>query len=89
MQENCTPKVLNWDSCGNPKGNIINIERNRKRFKSLIKEKPEIIRIALHPRDPCVALDDQKKMIAQIKNCGYRFLTYSELVPELLMRSIV
>lgn len=80
------PKVLNWDSCGDQQRNIVNIDRNRSRFNRLIKEKPEIVRIALHPRDPYHALEDQKKMISKIKDKEYQFLTYSELVQKLHTR---
>jgi hypothetical protein len=58
------PKVLSWDSYGDPEKNIMNITRNRIRFKLLTKpDKPRLIRIALHPRDPYHALEDQKEMI--------------------------
>lgn len=80
------PKVLNWDSCGDQQRNIINIGINKSRFNVLIKEKPEIVRIALHPRDPYCALEDQKRMISKMKEEGYLFLTYSDLVPRLQAR---
>ena len=46
------PEVLNWDSYGYPQKNIVNIKRNTRRFNFLVKKKSDIIRIALHPRDP-------------------------------------
>lgn len=76
------PKVLNWDSSGNPKKNIANIDINRRHFKILIQEKAKIIRIALHPRDPRIAFRDQMNMILQLNEQGYQFLTYSELVSK-------
>ncbi|MGB0025961.1 MAG: DUF2334 domain-containing protein [Nitrososphaeraceae archaeon] len=76
------PKVLNWDSCGDPEKNITNIDINRRHFKILIQEKAEIVRIALHPRDPRIAFRDQMNMILQLKEQGYQFLTYSELVSK-------
>jgi Uncharacterized protein conserved in bacteria (DUF2334) len=76
------PKVLNWDSSGDPEKNIANIDINRRHFKILIQEKAEIIRIALHPRDPHIAFRDQMNMILQLKEQGYQFLTYSELVSK-------
>jgi predicted deacetylase len=76
-------KVLNWDSCGDEQRNIVNVERNRTRLNLMIKEKSEIVRIALHPRDPYRAIEDQKGMISKMKDTGYQFLTYSELVPRL------
>jgi predicted deacetylase len=77
------PKVLNWDSCADPEKNIVNIGRNRRRFELLHKQKIEIIRIALHPRDPFEALEDQKNMISRLKDQGYQFVTYSEIIPKL------
>jgi predicted deacetylase len=77
------PKVLNWDSYGHQERNLVNIQKNRSRFNLLIKEKPEIVRIALHPRDPNGALEDQKEMISKMKDEGYQFLNYSELVSKL------
>ena len=62
----------------------MNITRNRIRFKLLTKEdKPRLIRIALHPRDPYHALEDQKEMILQLKNQGYEILRYKDLIPRL------
>jgi predicted deacetylase len=77
------PKVLNWDSCADPEKNIVNIGRNRRRFELLHKQKIEMIRIALHPRDPYEALEDQKNMISRLKDQGYQFVTYSEIIPKL------
>ncbi|MGC1929763.1 MAG: DUF2334 domain-containing protein [Candidatus Nitrosopolaris sp.] len=77
-------KVLNWDSYGDPEKNIVNITRNRIRFKFLTKEdKRRLIRIALHPRDPYHALEDQKEMILQLKEQGYQMLRYRDLIPRL------
>ena len=77
------PKVLNWDSTGYPEKNIVNVSRDERRFKLLIKEEPQIIRIALHPRDPHQALKEQKEMIYELKNQGYKMVTYMELIPKL------
>jgi predicted deacetylase len=77
------PKVLNWDSTGHPRKNIINIARNRRRFKVLARQKPKVIRIALHPRDPLQALQEQKEMIVKLKDEGYLIPTYSQLVSQL------
>jgi hypothetical protein len=54
-----------------------------------MKEKLEIIRIALHPRDPPQALEDQKQMISTLKDRGYKIPTYTALIPKLeeLVRS--
>ena len=77
------PKVLNWDSTGYPEKNIVNVGKDKRRFKLLMEEEPQIIRIALHPRDPRQALKEQKEMICELKDKGYRMLTYTELAPKL------
>ena len=82
------PKVLNWDSTGYPEKNIINVGKDERCFKLLMEEEPQIIRIALHPRDPHQALKEQKEMICELKDKGYRMLTYTELVPKLLGVSV-
>ena len=48
-----------------------------------MKVKPQIMRIALHPRDPHKALRYQKEIICKLKDQGYRMLTYSEVIPKL------
>ena len=77
------PKVLNWDSTGYPEKNIVNVRKDERRFKLLMEEEPQIIRIALHPRDPHQALKEQKEMICELKDKGYRMLTYMEIIPKL------
>jgi predicted deacetylase len=77
------PKVLNWDSTGSPRKNIVNIARNRRHFKALARQRVDIIRIALHPRDPRQALQEQKEMIGILKDERYITLTYSQLVSQL------
>ena len=77
------PKVLNWDSTGYPEKNVINIGRDERTFKSQIEDRPQIIRIALHPRDPAEAINDQKQMISILKDYAYHIPTYAELMPKL------
>src|ERR671918_3164905 len=77
------PKVLNWDSTGYPEKNIVNIGKDKRRFKLLMEEEPQIIRIALHPRDPHQALKEQKEMICKLKDQHYNMVTYWELIPQL------
>ena len=56
------PKVLNWDSTGHPEKNIPNIGRDGRRFELLDQQqKPEMIRIAIHPRDPHEASKNKKR----------------------------
>ena len=77
------PKVLNWDSTGYPEKNIVNVRRDERSFQLLMKEQPQIIRIALHPRDPYQALKDQKEIILKLKDQGYNMLSYKEIIPKL------
>jgi len=77
------PKVISWDSYADPKRNIVNINKNRRRFRGLIETKAHLIRIALHPRDPVHALQDQIPMIIQLKEQGYEIATYADLEPKL------
>lgn len=77
------PKVLNWDSTGYPEKNIVNIGRDERAFKLQIEKRPQIIRIALHPRDPAEAIKDQKQMISILKDSAYQIPIYTELIPEL------
>ena len=77
------PKVLNWDSTGFPEKNIVNMSRDERAFKLQTEERPQIIRIALHPRDPAEAIKDQKQMISILKDSAYEIPTYTELIPKL------
>ena len=77
------PKVLNWDSTGYPEKNIVNIAKDNSLFKRLTQQKSEIIRIALHPRDPVQALEEQKEMIYYLKDQGYTMQMYRDLIPKL------
>ena len=76
------PKVLSWDSTGYPEKNIVNITKDERCFDLLIKRQPDIIRIALHPRDPHSALEEQKQMIDRLKDSGYMMSTYSKLISK-------
>jgi predicted deacetylase len=77
------PKVLNWDSTGYPEKNIVNISRDERAFKLQIQKRPQIIRIALHPRDPAEAIKDQKQMITILKDSAYQIPKYDEIIPKL------
>ena len=65
------PKILNWDSTGYPEKNIVNMVRDEGTFKSQIEKRPQIIRIAVHPRDPAEAIKDQKQMISMLNGGDY------------------
>jgi predicted deacetylase len=73
-------KVLSWDSYGDPAKNTVNIDKNRRRFKRLIRTKEDLVRIALHPNDPAGSLEDQKEMILDLQSLGYKSLKYSQLL---------
>ena len=77
------PKVLSWDSTGYPEKNIVNIAKDETSFNLLIKRHPDIIRIALHPRDPHSALEEQKQMVGRLKDQGYMMSTYGDLINKL------
>lgn len=77
------PKVLNWDSTGYPEKNIVNMGRDERAFKLQIEKRPQIIRIALHPRDPEEAIRNQKQMISILKDSAYEIPTYEQLMPKL------
>ena len=54
-------------------------------YKLEDEDKRRLIRIALHPRDPHHALEDQKQMILQLIDQGYEMLRYRDLIPRLYM----
>jgi len=79
-------KVLSWYLSGYPEQNIARIGTEDKRFKLL--DDPlgkKMIRIALHPRDPHKALVHQLTMIRKLKDQGYTFLQYRDLIRKLQM----
>jgi hypothetical protein len=82
-------KVLNWDSTGYPEKNAVNIAKDERCFNLLIKQNPRIIRIALHPRDPHGALEEQKYMINRLMDIGYAMSMYREITPKLLQGTTI
>ena len=77
------PKVSNWDSTGHPEKNIPNIRRDGRLFELLDHQNTKMIRIALHPRDPHEALQEQKNMICELKDQGYTIPLYKDLISKL------
>jgi predicted deacetylase len=77
------PKVLSWDSYGDAEKNVVNVARNKRRFNRLLHDNVELIRIALHPKDPPQSLDDVKEMIVALQDRGYEALKYRQLVTSL------
>jgi hypothetical protein len=52
----------------------------------LVEKKSEIIRIALHPRDPFQALNEQIEIVSQLIDQRYKLVRYRELIRVLLER---
>ena len=77
------PKVFNWDSTGYPEKNTINVRIDENRFQNLIEQEPSIVRVALHPRDPNGALNEQIDMINRLKQEYYHSSLYSEVIQKL------
>ena len=76
-------KVFNWDSTGYPEKNTVNVRIDETRFQDIINQEPPIIRIALHPRDPRQAFNEQKDMIIRLMDKKYTISLYSEIIPKL------
>jgi hypothetical protein len=57
--------------------------RDERALKLEIEKRAQIIRIALHPRDPEEAIKDQKQTISILKDNAYEIPTYAELIPKL------
>ena len=73
--------VLNWDQTGSPEKNKEYLEKNKQLYQLEIMQKnSRLVRIALHPRDPEEALQDQIKMVQDLKHKNYSFLSYGELI---------
>jgi predicted deacetylase len=80
-------KVFNWDSTGHPEKNTINVIIDEARFEDIINQDPTIVRIALHPRDPHQALNEQKDMIERLIDKGYAIPRHAEVIP-ILQKSV-
>ena len=78
------PKALSWDLTGYPEQNIVRIKIEDRRFRLLDDAQGrKMIRIALHPRYPHRALEDQLAMIHELKDQGYTILLYRDLIQKL------
>ena len=75
-----TDPVLNWDVKGDPNQNIESLEPNRRIFDNLLQKKTNYIRIAIHPKDPLQALQDQKEMMQKLQANNYVFVGYSDVI---------
>ena len=73
--------VLNWDQTGSPQKNKEYLAKNKQLYRLQVMQKnSQLIRIAIHPKDPEEALKDQIEMIQSLKDMNYSFLSYGELI---------
>ncbi len=73
--------VLNWDQSGSPEKNKEYLAKNKQLYGLEVMQKnSRLIRIAMHPRDPEEALQDQIEMIQGLKDKNYSFLSYGEMI---------
>ena len=73
--------VLNWDQAGSPEKNKEYLTKNKQLFRlELMQKNSRLVRIAIHPKDPEEALEDQIEMIQSLKDMNYSFLNYSEMI---------
>lgn len=73
--------VLNWDQTGSPLKNKQYLSKNKFLYKlEILKKKSRLIRIAIHPKDPDEALQDQIEIIQDLKKRNYRFVSYGEMI---------
>jgi predicted deacetylase len=70
--------VLNWDQ-GPDERNRQFLKINKQLFKDKLMKNSKMVRLAIHPKDPEEALNDQKEMIQALKDTDYDFITYEEL----------
>jgi predicted deacetylase len=73
--------VLNWDQSGFPQKNKEYLAKNKQLYRLLVMQKnSQLIRIAIHPKDPEEALQDQVEIIQGLKDMSYNFLSYGEIL---------
>jgi predicted deacetylase len=73
--------VLNWDQSGSPEKNRECLAKNKQLYELEVTQKnSRLVRIAIHPRDPVEALQDQIEMIQGLKDKNYSFLGYGEMI---------
>jgi predicted deacetylase len=73
--------VLNWDQTGSPHKNKEYLAKNKQLYRlQIMQENSRLIRIAIHPKDPEEALQDQIEMIQSLKDMNYSFLSYGEII---------
>ncbi|SRR5579875_561530 len=71
-------EILNWDT-GHMMSERIFLKINRGSFREKVMNNVQMVRMAIHPRDPPDALADQVEMIEGLKNINYNFLSYRDI----------
>src|SRR5215203_4444345 len=73
--------VLNWDQSGSPEKNKEYLAKNKQMYELEVMQKnSRLVRIAIHPKDPVEALQDQIEMIQGLKDKNYSFINYGEMI---------
>jgi predicted deacetylase len=70
--------ILNWDT-GFEHASRIFLDINKRAYKQKVMQNIQMIRIAIHPRDPPRALQDQIEMVQGLKDTNYNFLSYTDI----------
>jgi predicted deacetylase len=70
--------ILNWDT-GIDLASQIFLKINKMAYRRKVMQNVQMIRIAMHPRDPLTALQDQIDMIKALKDINYNFLSYCDI----------
>ncbi len=70
--------ILNWDQ-GSKEVNRAFLSINKRLYNKKVMGNTELVRIAIHPKDPDQALADQIEMIEGLKDINYNFLWYDDI----------
>lgn len=70
--------LLNWDQ-GSKEAKTVFLGINKRIYKQKVLGNTQLIRFAIHPKDPDQALADQKEMIEGLKDVNYNFLWYGDI----------
>jgi predicted deacetylase len=70
--------ILNWDT-GIERASRVFLDINKMTYRQKVLQNVKMVRIAIHPRDPLRALQDQIEMIKGLKDINYNFLNYGDI----------
>jgi predicted deacetylase len=70
--------ILNWDA-GSELLDQLYRQINKRIFRNKVMGNTEMIRIALHPKDPSEALPEQCEMVESLIDLNYNFVKYSQI----------